>query len=132
MLIELWEHLRGYNKWTAAVARVESTTLSPVGEIGNDNSKPTVALGLESVCTIRWQDHKEMEHTAVFQAYEESPLYQLIEGDTVNIRFNPANPSEYYLPGLIQSKLTKTWKFAWYALMLIVGFVAFIVLLLAH
>jgi len=39
---------------------------------------------------------------------------------TVKIRFNPAKPSEYYLPGLIQSRLTRTWKLTVYGLMVIV------------
>jgi hypothetical protein len=133
MLIELWEHFRGYDKWTPAVAIVQSTTLSRVGEISqNDKSKPPLALGWESVCTIRWEDQNQIEHTAVFQAFEESPLYQLIEGDTVNIRFNPAKPSEYYLPGLIESGLTRTWKLTVYGLMLIVLAIGLIVFLLAH
>jgi hypothetical protein len=132
MLIEWWEHLRGFDRWTPAVATVQSTTLSRVGEIGNDKSKPPLALGWESICQIRWRDQNQIEHMAVFQAFEESPLYQLCEGDTVNIRFNPSRPSEYYLPGLIQSELTQTWKLTVYTLMLIVLGIGFIVFLLAH
>jgi len=132
MLIEWWERLRGYDKWTPAVATVQSTELSRVGEIGHDNSKSALALGWESVCTIRWQDQNQNEQTAVFRAYEESPLYQLCEGDKVNIRFNPAMPSEYFLPGLVQSGLTRNWRLTVYTLMLIVLGVFFIVYLLAH
>jgi hypothetical protein len=64
---------------------------------------PAGARGWDSICQIRWRDQNQIEHTAVFQAFEESPLYQISEGDTLDIRFNPASPSEYYLPGLIQS-----------------------------
>jgi hypothetical protein len=131
MLIELWEHLRGYDKWTPAVAKVQSTALSRVGEIGSDQSK--LPLGWESVCTIRWQDQNQIERTAVFRAFEESPLYQLIEGDTVNIRFNPAKPSGYYVPGLMQSGFTRMWKMTVYALtLLIVWGIGVIVFLLPH
>ena len=80
MLIELWERLRGYGKWTPAVATVQSTTSSPVGEIGSDKSQRPVALGSDSICKIRWLDLNQKEHTAEFQAFEESPLYQLFEG----------------------------------------------------
>jgi len=132
MLVELWERLHGYDKWTPAVATVQSTELSRVGEIGDDKSKPPVALGWESVCKIRWKDQNQIERTAVFQTYEESPLYQLVEGNSVHIRFNPANPSEYYLPGLTQSGLIRTWKLTIYAVMLIVVGIGFIVFLLAH
>lgn len=132
MLIEIWEHLRGYDKWTPAIATVQSTELSRVGEIGNDKSKPPVALGWESVCEIKWKDQDQAERAAVFRVYEESPLYQLVEGNTVDIRFNPANPSEYYLRGLIESGVVRAWRFTAYALMLMVLGIAFILFLVAH
>jgi hypothetical protein len=132
MLIELWEKFCEYDKWVPAVATVQSTELSRVGEIGHDKSKPPVALGWESNCRIKWQDKNQTERSAVFQAYEESPLYQLIEGDTVGIRFNPANPSEYYLPGLMQSRVLRTWKLAIYITMLIVLVIALLVFTFAH
>jgi hypothetical protein len=132
MLAKFWERLRGYDKWTPAEATVQSAELSRVGELHNDRSRPQVALAWESVCQIRWQDQHQNEHTAVFRAYEESPIYQLCAGDTINIRFNPAEPSEYYAPGLIKSKLNKISKFTVYALMLIVLGIGFIVLLLVH
>jgi hypothetical protein len=132
MLIKLWEHLRGYNKWTPAVAVVQSTELARVGELRADKSKPPVALGWESVSWINWLDQNRIERTAVFQAYEESPNYQLVEGNTVNIRFNPANPSDYYLPGLIESGLVRTWKLTICVVMGIVLGILFIVFLLAH
>lgn len=132
MLIQLWERLRGYDKWTLAVATVQSAELSRVGEVGGDKSNAPVALGWESACKIRWQDQDQVEHTAVFEAFEESPLYQLCEGDTVNIRINPVKPSEYYLPGLIQSRLRRTWKLAVFTLMIIILIIGFIVFLLAH
>jgi hypothetical protein len=67
MLIELWERLRGYDKWTMTVATVQSTTLSRI-DVGNDKSKSPLTVGLESICKIDWQDKSEIEHTAVFRA----------------------------------------------------------------
>jgi hypothetical protein len=131
MLIEVWERLRGYDKWMAAVATVQSTTLSRL-HIGGKQSKSPVTVGWESINKIVWQDTNQIERTAEFRAYEESPLYQLCEGDRIKIRYNPANPSEYYLPGLIQSRLTRAWKITLYALMLIVLGIAFLIFLLVH
>ena len=131
MLIEAWEHLRGYDKWTMTVATVQSTTLSRI-DIGSDKSKSPVTVGWESICKISWQDKSQIEHTAVFPAYEESPLYQLCEGDAVNIRYNPAKPSDYYLPELIQSRLTRTWKLTLYMLAIALLGIAFLVFLFAH
>jgi len=48
-------------------------------------------------------------------------------GDTVNIRFNPAKPSEYYLPGLIQSALSHAWQLALYRRMLIILGIGFVI-----
>lgn len=132
MLIEIWEHLRGYDRWMPTVATVQSTELSRVGEIGNDKSKPPIALGWESVCKITWLDQNQVERTAIFQAYEESPLYQLVEGNTVEIRFNPTNPSEYYLRGLIESGVIRTWRLTVYAVLLTVLGIVLILFLLAH
>lgn len=94
--------------------------------------KSALPLAWESVCTIKWQDQNQIDRTAVFQAFEESLLYQLIEGDTVNIRFNPTKPSEYYLPGLLRSGLTRTWKLTVYALLFLVLGIGFLVFLFAH
>jgi Protein of unknown function (DUF3592) len=131
MLIEAWERLRGYDKWTSTVATVLSTTLSRI-DIGNDKSKSPLTVGWESVCRISWRDKSEIEHTSIFKAYEESPLYQLCEGDAVNIRYNPAKPSDYYLPELIQSRLTRTWKLTLYVLVIALLGIGFLVFLFAH
>jgi hypothetical protein len=132
MVNEWFAHLRGYDKWTSTVATVQLATLSRVGEVGKGGSDSPVALGWESTCEIRWEDQNQIQHTAVFHAFEESPLYQLCEGDTVSILFNPAKPSEYYLPGLIRSELTRTWKLMAWTLMLLVLGIGFIVFLVAH
>lgn len=131
-LIDLWERFQGYHKWMPAVALVQSTELSRVGEMGGGKSNPPLAVGWESICKIRWQDQNQIERSAVFKAFEDSPLYQLIEGDTVNIRFNPANPSEYYLPGLIKSGLSRAWQLTLYTMMLILLGILVIVCLFAH
>lgn len=122
MLIEIWERLRGYHNWTPAKATVQSAALSRVGG----------AFAWQSICTISWRDQQHSEHTAAFKAFEESPLYQLCEGDTVGIRFNPANPSEFYLPGLMESQLTRTGRVALYGFMLVVLAIGAIVVVFAH
>jgi hypothetical protein len=121
MLIEGWERLRGYDNWTPTLATVKSSTVSRDGE-----------FIWRSTCEIEWRDQNQIEHTAVFNAFEESSLYQLTEGDTIEIQINPAKPSQFYLRGLIESDLTRKWKLTMYALMIIVGTIGFIVLLLAH
>jgi hypothetical protein len=79
------------------------------------------------VCKIVWEDQHRVQHTAGFEAYEESPLYQLTERDSISIRFNPDKPAEFYLPGLLQSRLARTWKMAIWAVLAILLFTAFVV-----
>jgi hypothetical protein len=132
MLSEWFERLHGYDKWNSAIATVQSIRLSPVGEVGTNKSDPPLALGWEVFCEIRWEDQNRAEHHAVFRAFEESPLYQLCEGDTVNIRINLAEPSEYYLPTLMKSEFTRTWKLAVWTLLILVLGIGFTIFLLAH
>jgi hypothetical protein len=120
MLIQAWERLRGYDRWTPATATVKSSSLARVEfdrrETG-DAKKP--AFAWKSNCTIVWNDQNGVERKAVFEAFEESPLYQLVDGDQVAIRFNPHQPAEFYLPGLLHSKLAQAWKMGVFALLII-------------
>ena len=108
MLIQIWERLRGLNRWSPTVATIQASAPQAI-DFGKENSTP---LAWQSVCKIAWRDQSGVEHTAEFEAYEESPLYQLCEGDKVEIRVNPQEPAEFYLPGLLQSKLTRAWRLA--------------------
>ena len=119
MLIEWWELLRGYHKWTPTEATVQSAIPSPIAPKRGTKSASQFSFACQSACTIQWHDQHHHTHTAVFHAYEESPLYQLSEDDKLHIRFNPSNPSRYYLPGLLQSQLTRTWRTALLTLMMI-------------
>ncbi|MGD0786747.1 MAG: hypothetical protein ABR898_02100 [Terracidiphilus sp.] len=121
MLIELWEHLRGYDRWTSAVATVQSSALAGVGfgDACEEKNGKKYGVGWQLVCKIVWQDNHCIQHAAEFEAFEESPLYQLCEGDTVKIRFNPDRPAEFYLPGILQSNLARTWKLGVFAVMAI-------------
>jgi hypothetical protein len=116
VVIGLCEHLRGYRNWMPTRATVESSTISGI-DFGKDDSKQSLAW--RSVCKIAWLDQDRVPHTAEFDAFEESPLYQLCDGDTIEIRFNPRRPEQFYLPGLIQSKLAKAWKLTIFAVVFI-------------
>jgi hypothetical protein len=124
-MIDFWERFRGYSKWTQTVATVQSSTLDSVsfGSASEMKAGKGQPLVWQSECKIVWEDLQGNQYTATFEAFEESPLYQLCDGDTVNIRFNPRRPTEFYLRGLFQSDLTYTWKMAIY----IIGFILFVI-----
>jgi len=107
MMIEFWEHISGYDKWTPIVATVQSSVLASAG------------FGDVSKCKIVWEDQHCMHYTAEFKAFEESPLYQLCDGDTVEMRFNPKSPTEFYIRGLLESDLVYAWKSGVYGVMII-------------
>jgi hypothetical protein len=118
MLVEVWERLCGYHKWTPTTATVLSSALAGVGLSGTvegELQSDKIVVSWESHCRIVWKDQQGAEHTAVFEVDEESPLYQLCDGDSVDIRFNPQKPDDYYLPGLLQARLVGAWKFGLFA-----------------
>lgn len=124
MLIEAWERLRGYDKWTTTIATVQASRLEGAGFGIGDQTVREIAF--QSVCNIVWKDRDRVPHSAEFEVFEESSLYQLCEGDTVDIRINPAKPDEFYLPGLLQSKLAKIWKLTIYVVLFILVAIAIV------
>ena len=49
-----------------------------------------------------WTDPTGMDHRAPFTTQEGPPLFELIEGSTLAIRYNPADPEEYYCRELFE------------------------------
>jgi hypothetical protein len=110
MLIEMWERLRGYNKWIQTEATIKSSELLGV-ELIRDAKDHNNPISWNSECRFIWLDQESKEHSGSFVADEESPLYQLCDGDKFQIHFNPKDPSSFYIPGLLQSDITRLWKF---------------------
>ena|ERR1019366_10273860 len=125
MLIEIWERLRGYDKWVQSLATIRSSTIAQVGfgDVGQQPTPEGSPLGWESTCNICWVDQQGKQHGANFVVDEASPLYQLTDGDTVSIRFNPRSPDEFYLPGLLESTLLRAWKWGLTAFLFVLVFI---------
>ncbi|MDE3199472.1 MAG: DUF3592 domain-containing protein [Acidobacteriota bacterium] len=109
MLIELWEKLRGYDKWVETTAIIQSSRISEeqigtarVG-FGNLSAGDAVTENVSSDA-IAWKDHSGSLHNAQFKVDEDSPLFQLYDGQSVKIRYNPANPDQFYLRGLERAR----------------------------
>ena len=101
MLIELWEKLRGYDKWVqteAVVCRSGSERVEHDGRYGPYYTN-------EAGDVIEWTDPTGEKQYASFNAPEGSKLFQLVGGDTVQIRYNPAKPDEFYYRDLLQMKV---------------------------
>jgi hypothetical protein len=108
MLIEIWERLRGYDKWIQVDARVESSNLQ---EIKNyDRSGNQIESSWESEDEIVWTDNMGQEQRADFNVPDDSPIYQLVGGETVTIRYNPAKPEEFYYRELLRTRVHTAFK----------------------
>lgn len=94
MLIEFWERLRGYDKWIATDATI---TRADVQKIPVTNRYGQIIdYNYESGDVLTWTDRSGEQQYAGFDVPDDSPLYQLIGGETVSIRYNPANPDQFY------------------------------------
>ena len=93
MLIEIWERLRGYDKWVPAEAYVCSVT-----EIRKKLGKRyQIPADIQfSGQLLLWFDDYELPSFGTFVTHETSPLYQLLEGESIVILYNPAKPDQYY------------------------------------
>jgi hypothetical protein len=108
MFIELWERIRGYDKWPQTEAAIRSSTLAEV-EVGhNRNGAPIMAW--QNSCVLVWSDPAGGSQLDEFSVFESSPLFQLYEGQKVTILCDPANPGNYFFPELLRSKAIRAIK----------------------
>jgi hypothetical protein len=108
MLIEIWERLRGYDKWLQAEATIESSKVEeqPI----TNRSGAVMDYAYSSGDVLTWTDGNGEKQYADFSVPEESPLFQLIGGETVTIRYNPAKPEEFYYRELLRTKVHSAFK----------------------
>ena len=128
MLIDLWEKFRGYDKWVETHASVSAATVQQsaviVGSAKKTNQSQN-ALFINSAVRIQWNGPDGKTYSEKFEAAEESPLYQLCEGDTLTVRMNPRRPDEIYIPGLLESELMAGWKFILVVVVLVLAVSAY-------
>jgi len=114
MLIEIWERWRGYDKWIETEAKIDSSDLSEaeVASFRDRCGEDHIDYEWESTCWIRWADTEGKEHKNFYEVWEDSPLYQLYDGQSVTIRYNPVNADDFYIRGVLRSQVITTvkWK----------------------
>ena len=104
MFIELWERVRGYDKWVAANAKIESSqvTGSPIV----NRSGQIIDYSYRAGDVITWSDPTGATHSADFDVNDQSPLYQYIGGESVPIRYDPADPDRFYYRDLLRTRVS--------------------------
>ena len=93
MLIDLWERFRGFDRWSVTEATIVSseTIRRKFGLPGPRRPQSRFSTDL-----LVWKDCLGNPHLAPFVHEETSPLYQLLEGETIAIRFDPSRPNHFY------------------------------------
>ena len=101
MLIKLWERIRGYDRWVQTDATIKSSSM----EDHVYDYRGQIKHEYESVDTLVWTDREGNQQTAPCRVPDDSPLYQLVGGEKVTIRYNPRKPEECYFPELFKGRL---------------------------
>ena len=100
MMIEIWERMRGYHQWTEAQAVIDSANINKEPIQGSSTLFITT-----SADTLAWTDQAGRQHSAKFTVPDDSPLFKRAAGETVTIRFNPADPDRFYLRDLLRTQV---------------------------
>ncbi|MGB8099546.1 MAG: DUF3592 domain-containing protein [Terracidiphilus sp.] len=103
MILELYERLRGYDKWVETQAKVESSDVdkSPV----TNRFGQVVSYRYSAGDILTWVDSHGENQYANFDVGENSPLYQLLGGESVTIRYDPASPDRFYYRDLLKTRV---------------------------
>jgi hypothetical protein len=128
MLIEFWESLCGYDKWTPTEATVQSADFSDV-DVDRGFTESIVDGRVENVTTteirstnvITWTDAAGNLYRSGYTVTSPSPLFGLYGGEKLAIRYNPANPKDFYLRELSQNQMQAVAGKVLWAIVLIVG-----------
>jgi hypothetical protein len=128
MLIEFWEMLRGYDQWTPAEATVQSADFADV-DVMHGFTESTVDGRAKSVTTtesrstsvITWSDDAGNLYRSQYTVTRPSPLFELYGGEKLAIRYNPANPKDFYLRELGQNEMQAVVRKILWGIALIVG-----------
>jgi hypothetical protein len=125
LFVRTWEKLRGCDKWIDARALVLESRVRDLGMLGQPNSTDSKPIYSDVIVRISWTDDRGVSHSGELAAPEESPHFQLIEGDTVPIRYNPRAPSEFNVRGLASDQAASAVKKVVFAI--VIGAVVFAV-----
>ena len=121
MLIEIWERLRGYDKWVQTNAVV---CRSGTEQVLHEGRRPYFTT--EAGDVIEWTDPTGEKQYAEFNAPEGSKLFQLTTGDAVEIRYNPAKPDDFYYRDLLQLRVRQA-AGATFAVLLVLSFYGLVI-----
>jgi hypothetical protein len=128
MLIELWESLRGYDQWTPAEATVCAAEYADAEKfrgftesVLTGRPQPVMEAENTSTAVLTWTDDAGKQYRNQYTVTQPSPLFGLYGGEKLAIRYNPANPQEFYLRELSQNQVQAVARNVLWGILLIVG-----------
>lgn len=104
MLIEIWEWLRGYRKWAQAEAQVK---FLKEDHLLHDKSGKDLHYSSITGGRLVWRSASGEWHHADLERFGADAKYPFAEGETVTIRYNPANPIQFYSRALSEMKVRR-------------------------
>lgn len=107
MLIEIWEWLRGYNKWTQVEAKIEFVKDE---HIYHDKNGKDLHYSHITGERLVWTDAGGEQRQAPLKPPGDDPKYQFTDGETAAIRCNPANPEQYYFRRLSEMRVLRFFR----------------------
>ncbi len=124
MFMELWESLCGYDKWTPTEATVESSNYSDREVIDGYNTqavdgltRPETTTVSRSTSLITWTDESGKLYKSQYTVTKPSPLFEMYGGEKLAIRYNPANPRDFYLRELRQGEMYSMFRKVLYVIL---------------
>lgn len=129
MFLELWERLRGYDQWVETQARIESSDVTATPYTSRSGRE--VGYTYDAGDVITWTDSSGEKQYATFEIEQDSPLFQLIGGESVTIRYDPAHPDRFYYRDLLRSRVRSACK-AILTILVIAGLVGGFIWALRH
>lgn len=125
MITKLWERALGYDKWIETTATFKAAKAQKTPHNGRDGS---VSYTYDSLDTISWTDQSGTTHRADFKVPDDSPIYQLIDGNQGTIRYDPAQPDRFYYADLFRTRITTVMQRIGYTILFLVILTLFIAL----
>ena len=99
------------DNWIEAQAKVVESRLCAVDLVGKsvrDSRSP--AAYSDAIIRLTWVDQQNTVHSGEVTAPEDSPVFQLIEGESIAIKFNARNPDEFRIEGLSRAQAASAIK----------------------
>jgi hypothetical protein len=102
MLMEIWERLRGYHKWTQAEAKVEFLKEE---FLYHDKAGKDLHYSHVTGERLAWTDTTGQPHYAPLKKLGDNTRYKFTEGEAETIRYNPASPDQFYCRNISEMKV---------------------------